>query len=129
MNLKALTRQFIRYIGVGGTAALIEWGSFYLCNYQLQFHYLLAVVVAFTLATGANYILSILFVFQRGRHSVRLEAFLVYLVSGVGLVLNMLFMWTMHGLLDIHAMAAKVIATGIVLIWNFSSRKLFIFKA
>ena len=128
MSLQTLSRQFIRYVAVGGTAALVEWISFYGCNYLLSLHYLLAVAIAFVLATGTNYALSILFVFTQGRHSIRLEAFLVYLVSGVGLLMNMVLMWGMHGLLDIHAMLSKIIATGIVLIWNFTSRKLFIFK-
>jgi putative flippase GtrA len=128
LPLSPLLRQFMRYVAVGGTAALVEWGSFYLCNYPLGLHYLLSVALAFILATGVNYLLSILFVFTRGRYSARLEALLVYFVSAVGLLLNMLLMWALHGLLDINAMIAKVIATGIVLIWNFTSRKVFIFR-
>lgn len=124
----ALARQFVRYVGVGGTAALVEWSSFYVCHYLIGIHYLVAVVLAFILATAANYLLSIVFVFTRGRHTPHVEAFLVYLVSGIGLLLNMLLMYLFHGVFLINAMMAKVAATGIVLIWNFTSRKVFIFK-
>jgi putative flippase GtrA len=53
---------------------------------------------------------------------------LVYFVSGIGLILNVLLMYFMHGMLHVPAMQAKVISTGIVFIWNFMSRRVFIFN-
>jgi len=119
--------QFIRYTGVGGTAAIVEWTSFAFLIGVVHFHYLAAVVGSFIVATAANYLLSIRFVFGRGRHSLHKEAFMVYMVSGVGLLLNMLLMWFFVGRLGIPAMTAKIIATGIVFFWNFGSRKMFVF--
>jgi len=132
MKLKSeiltLITQFMKYTAVGGTAALVEWSSFFIFHYKIELHYLIAVLCSFILATAVNYLLSIQFVFTRGKHAPHKEAFLVYLVSGVGLALNMGLMWWFVGILSFNAMISKVTATGIVLIWNFTSRKVFIFR-
>jgi len=126
--MQPLVLQFFRYVLVGGTAALVEWGSFFLFFYVVQIHYLLAVTGAFLLATGVNYVLSIKFVFSHGRFPVHKEAFFVYLLSAIGLILNLGLMWLFVGILSINPMFSKITSTGIVLIWNFTSRKVFIFR-
>lgn len=123
----AFVRQLFSYFIVGGVAALVEWSSFYFLNFIASLNYLLSVALAFLLATGVNYLLCIFFVFDRGRHPLHLESFLIYFVSGIGLLLNVLLMFGMHGMLHIPAMQAKIISTGLVFIWNFMSRKVFIF--
>jgi putative flippase GtrA len=120
--------QLVKYVGVGGSAALVEWSSFALLIGPAQLHYLAAVTVSFLTATAVNYVLSARFVFVRGRHPAHKELFLLYLVSAIGLVLNLLFMSFFVGHLSIHAMPAKIASTGMVFFWNFGSRKLWVFE-
>lgn len=121
--------QFMKYFMAGGAAAIVEWSVFWVSTARLGIHYLVAVVISFILATMVNYILSSRFVFGRSRRRQTVEVLLVYLVSAVGLGLNSLLMWILHGNLQLNAMFAKVISTGIVFLWNFSTRRWFIFQS
>lgn len=60
------------------------------------------------------------------------EVVLVFFVSAIGLGFNLLFMYLF---VDVFGMntnllkaAAKILSTGIVFIWNFLSRKLWIYR-
>jgi putative flippase GtrA len=126
--VKRTSLQLAKYVGVGGSAALVEWSSFALLIGLAHLHYLAAVTVSFFVATAVNYVLSARFVFVRGRHPVHKELFLLYLVSAIGLALNLILMSFFVGYLSIHAMPAKIASTGIVFFWNFGSRKLWVFE-
>jgi putative flippase GtrA len=125
---KKTTVQLFKYAGVGGMAALVEWTCFGLLIGPLRVHYLIAVVIGFTAATGVNYVLSSRFVFVRGRHRAHKELFLLYLVSAIGLFMNLILMSFFVGLLSLPAMPAKMAATGIVFFWNFTARKIWVFE-
>ncbi len=125
---KRTSIQLVKYVGVGGSAALVEWSSFALLIGAAHLHYLAAVTVSFLAATAANYALCTRFVFVRGRHPAHKELFLLYLVSAIGLVLNLILMSFFVGYLSVHAMQAKIASTGIVFFWNFGSRKLWVFE-
>ena len=126
--MKRTSIQLVKYVGVGGSAALVEWSSFALLIGPAHLHYLAAVAVSFLGATAVNYVLSARFVFVRGRHPAHKELFLLYLVSAIGLVLNLILMSFFVGYLSIHAMPAKIASTGIVFFWNFGSRKMWVFE-
>lgn len=119
--------QFVQYVGVGGTAAIVEWISFALFNNLLSLHYSYAVLLSFMVATTVNYFLCKKFVFNKGRYSLQTEALLLYLVSGLGLGLNLLFMWYFVGVKGFPAVPSKIFSTGIVFFWNFTARKMLIF--
>ena len=127
-------RQFISYFWVGGTAALVEWVTFYLLERFTGISYLLATVLAFVVSTTVNWILGRTFTFKESRYTEKRgkEFFLVFLVSAIGLGLNLLLMFFfVSGLgmdTDLLKTAAKVMSTGIVFIWNFLSRKLWIYR-
>jgi putative flippase GtrA len=93
-----------------------------------QIHHLAAVIISFIAATAVNYVLCTRFVFVRGRHPAHRELLLLYLVSAVGLMLNLLLMSLLVGLWSMRAVPAKIAATGIVFFWNFSARKMWVFE-
>ena len=116
------------YLFIGGTAALLEWGLFYGFNSRLGINYLVAAALAFALSTLYHYVLGNIFVFASGaRYGRKKELSLVFLVSAAGLLFNLLLMGLFVGLFAWNAMAAKVAASFIVVIWNYLSRKKWIF--
>jgi putative flippase GtrA len=125
---KRTSIQLLKYVGVGGSAALVEWSCFALLIGLAQLYYLAAAAVSFLISTAVNYVLSARFVFVRGRHPAHRELFLLYLVSAIGLLLNLLFMTFFVEYLSIHAMPAKIASTGMVFFWNFGARKLWVFE-
>ena len=57
--------QFARYLCVGGSAFLVDFGSLYLLTDFARLHYLLSAGVAFILGLVTNYLLSRVWVFDR----------------------------------------------------------------
>ena len=130
--------KIILYLFVGGTAALVEWGLFYLFFYYLLVGLGLSVDVltmvttalAFGLSTLYHYFLGNILVFDSGsKYDKSKELSLVFLVSIMGLVFNLVLMYVFVGLLSWQPMLAKVITSCIVVVWNYLSRKKWIFKS
>lgn len=127
-------KQFLSYFGVGGISALVEWCVFSLLEYLLDVPYLLATVLAFLVSTTVNWILGRTFTFRDSayREKKAKEAFLVFLVSAIGLVFNLILMYLFVELfgMDTNLLktAAKILATGLVFIWNFLSRKYWVYR-
>ncbi len=122
-----LTRLF-KYFFVGATAALVDWLLYWALVQYGAMHYLLAAMISFIAATAVNYILSIKWVFNSGRHNRYLEIGLVFFVSLIGLLFNEIFLYLFAGVFQVNYMLSKIVATGIVFYWNYSTRKKFIFK-
>lgn len=132
--------KIFMYLLVGGSAAVFEWILFYLffqglttvALFSLQTQTVLAATtLAFGTSTIYHYILCNRFVFDSGsRYHKGTELSLVFLVSAMGLGLNLLLMWifTSPVILGLNPMASKILASAIVTVWNYLSRKKWIFK-
>ena len=130
--------KIILYLFVGGTAALVEWGLFYLFFYYLLVGLglsvdvltMVATALAFGLSTLYHYFLGNILVFDSGsKYDKSKELSLVFLVSIMGLLFNLVLMYVFVGLLAWQPMLAKVITSCIVVVWNYLSRKKWIFKS
>ena len=117
-----------KYMVVGGISALIDWGFFALFLYVFGLHYLIAGTISFVLATGANYFLSVKFVFGAGRRKRAERIILLYVVSLVGIGFNLGMLTVGIDILHTHEMVSKVLATGMALGWNFAARYYFVFR-
>lgn len=117
--------QFIRYLFVGGFAAVVNMGSLFLLTELLRIHYLIANILGFLLGLVVNYILSRLLVFSKEKSNNQIFEFITYAIIGViGLGFDTLLMWLGTGIVGMYYMISKVISTGIVFIWNFVARKI-----
>ena len=121
--------NIIKYFFVGGVAAIVDISLFGLFAKYIGFNYLIVGFFTFIIATGVNYFLSIRYVFASGsKHSKRREISLVYLISTVGLGINLLALFICHDWLNIELMTSKVIATGFTFFWNYFLRKFVVFN-
>jgi putative flippase GtrA len=118
--------QFVRYLFVGGFAALVDTGCLYILHKHLGFHHLSAAAIGFLLGLITNYVISILWVFEsRGRIK---EEFTLFALIGIGgLMWTEVILWLSVEVAQISVMLAKGIALVLVLIWNFGMRKKFVF--
>lgn len=123
-------RQLCSYLVVGGTAALVEWLSFGISNEMLGIHYMIATVIAFIIATFVNWILGRVMTFRDSckDRGIWKDLLSVYSVSVFGLGFNMILMFIFVQKILLYAMPAKILATGLVFIWNFMARKILIYK-
>jgi putative flippase GtrA len=118
----------VRYFFVGSVSAAVDIGLFAIFAGYFGLTWWKVSIITFGLATFINYILSVRFVFESGvRHNKRTEVAAVYAVSLFGLVVNQLALYILISFLFWNLVAAKIFATGMVFLWNYFSRKYFIF--
>jgi putative flippase GtrA len=122
----SIVQKFARYFLVGGASAVVDY-SIFAALFYLGLHYLAAAAISFVVAVAFNYVLSIRFVFQTGRHSKHREILLIYLVSGVGIALNLAILAGVVEWAGLHPLIGKLVGTAAVLGWNFTARHFWIF--
>ena len=128
MNNK-LFAQIIIFGFVGGTSFLIDAGILFLLTEFAGVHYLISGAISFTASVIYNYILSIKWVFDAKEDVNKVQELAVFIgLSVIGLGLNQLFMWLFVDIFHIYYMLSKIIATAIVMVYNFVTRKIFIEK-
>lgn len=116
------------YLMIGGTAALIEWIGFYFLDNYVGMHYLLATALAFAFSTLCHYIMGNILVFTSGvRYGRKKEVSLVFLVSVIGLLFNLALMGLFVTIMGWPSMFSKMLASAIVVVWNYLARKKWIF--
>lgn len=129
-QVQSIPLSFFTYFVVGGIAAVVDIGGFMLLTGPFHIVWFWAALCSFLAAVAVNYFLSIRFVFASGvRFSRNAEMALVLLVSAVGLVLNEIVLWALIERIGAARLLAKLIATGVVFLWNYGSRASFIFRA
>lgn len=115
-------KEFMRFCLVGGFTFVIDYGLLYLLTEHLGVNYLLSSGAAFTIAVIINYILCLLFVFNGGKSGLRQLSLFIY-ASMAGLLLNQLCMWLLVEVFAFYYLAAKIIATAVVTLWNYVTKK------
>lgn len=127
-QVQRVSLKLVRYFLVGGAAATVDIGIFFLFAKLLGFNYFLVGCLGFLLATAVNYALSIRLVFRSGvRFTKKTELIFVYLVSLVGLFLNQLILFALVEVVGTELMLSKLTATACVFVWNFAARNFFVF--
>ncbi|GAB6059900.1 hypothetical protein JCM31598_30170 [Desulfonatronum parangueonense] len=127
--LQVFDFRVIRYFFVGGIAAVVDIGLFFVFAKILGFNYLIVGAAAFTVAAVVNYMLSIRLVFVSGtRFCKEKEFFWVYIISFIGLLFNQIILFIAIEFLDMEMMISKMVAIGMVFTWNYLARKHFVFK-
>lgn len=120
--------KIVRYFVVGGMAAIVDIGVFFLFTSILNIGWFQSALGSFILATAVNYFLSIKYVFKSGvRFQKHHEVLLIFLVSGTGLVINQLILWLLIENMSVNMLASKVTATTLLFIWNYGLRKTVVF--
>jgi putative flippase GtrA len=126
MNKNNIKDLFL-YLVVGGVATIAEWAVFFVLI-RCSLHYAAATAIAYILSTFVNWVMGRLLVFKESKGSVLKEILSIYLVSVVGLLLNVLIMWVAVDLLSLGEGISKIGATGMVFFFNFLVRKLLIYR-
>jgi putative flippase GtrA len=120
--------QLLRYAFVGGLAFVVDFGSLYVLTDCLGVYYLHSAALAFLVGLTTNYLLSVLWVFQKRTFQNRFVEYMIFGLLGVlGLVLNQGLMYFLTEDVRCHYLFSKMLATGLVFLWNFGSRKLILF--
>ena len=140
--MNKLLAQILKFAVVGGISFVVDFLVYTIMCNVLHIHYIIAGVAGFTVSVVVNYILSMKFVFVSKDDMKKDKEFVIFVVlSLIGMLLNsvllyicidgiyMHWMWLKQVLpIDWMNIVAKVIATGIVMVYNFVTRKIFLEK-
>lgn len=122
-KLRPLLAQFGRFLVVGGISFSVDFGLFTVL-YGLGVPHLIASATSFSTSVVLNYILSRRYVFEAQENVSVLKEFTLYvLLNIVALGLNTLILYVCADLAGMSPFLGKILATAIVLIYNFISRK------
>lgn len=138
--MKKLINQIMKFGIVGALAFVIDYGVYVLLANGLQINYLIANIFGFTLSLIFNYLMSMKFVFERKEDTDKRKEFITFtILSLIGLGINELIIFgCVDGVylnsaflqekidIGLAKQAGKIVATGIVMVYNFISRKIFI---
>lgn len=125
--MKHLIAQFMKFGVVGAVAFVIDYGLLALLTEVFGVNYLASATVSFTASVVFNYVASMRYVFTHKEGMSRRREFVIFVVlSVVGLGINNACMWAGVELFGIHYLLTKIVATAIVMVWNFVTRKIFL---
>lgn len=120
--------QFFRYTIVGSVAFVFDFLTLFVLTEYFELYYLFSTAIGFFVGLTTNYILSILWVFEKRLFSSKYLEFLLFTLIGlIGLILNELFIWSFTEIIGIHYLWSKIISTVLVYFWNFLVRKFVLF--
>lgn len=126
--MKKLIIQLVKFSVVGVIATLIDLAVLMVLKELMQVEVLVASAVAFSVSVTANYILSMLFVFE-SRGNSKVKEFLIFVALSIGgLLLNQLIMWIGTEIMTAYYLWAKIFALVFVPVYNFVTRKIFLEK-
>lgn len=122
-----LINKIVRFIIVGGIATIIDFGFLYVFKEFLNFNVIIANTLSFIISVTYNYIASVTWVFDIDINRNKKIQFILFIIfSAIGLIINNLILHVLTDIISIHYLISKVIATGIVMVFNFITRKLFL---
>ena len=124
---KKLLLQMLKFLVVGGLAFVIDYVTLIICKEVFKMNVLVSAAIAFTVSVIFNYILSVKWVFDVDKNKSEKKNFITFIIfSVIGLGLTELIMWFGVDILKISYLIVKIIATAIVMVFNFVTRKLFL---
>lgn len=121
--------QIFKFVIVGGIATIIDWIIYYLFYKILNFDPLVANIFSFSVSVIYNYVASVKWVFIVNKSKTKKKMFIEFMIfSIIGFILTELLLWLFIDLINMNEMISKIVATIIVMIFNFITRKIFLEK-
>ena len=126
---KTIIEQLFKFWIVGLISFGIDYGLLFLFTEWGGVDYLISGGISFGVSVVVNYLLSMRFVFEPREGVSKAREFSVFLLLSIsGLLLTEMLMWYSVERLHFHYLFSKIVVTGIVMVYNFVTRKIFIEK-
>lgn len=116
-------KEMLRFAVSGGAGFVVDYGIMVALKELLGVNYLWASGISFTVSVVVNYLICVFWVFKGAKNTGGRATFSFIASSVVGLGLNQLIMWVMVDILQVYYMLAKIVATGLVMVWNYIMKR------
>ncbi len=121
-----ILKQFIKFSGVGVVGTAVQYATLFLLVQFAGVYPVLASTAGFVLGAFVNYYLNYIFTFRSSKsHFEAMPKF--FTVATVGLLLNAMIMEFFISFFGLPYIIAQLIATALVLLWNFSANRMWTF--
>lgn len=125
--MRQLVAQFMKFGMVGALAFAIDFGVMVALTELASLDPVVSATVSFIVSVLFNYAASMRYVFKhRVGMSRRRELAIFVALSVVGLGINDALMWAGTELAAFDYRLVKIVATAVVMVWNFVTRKIFL---
>lgn len=124
---KILILKFLKFCVVGFSGMVVDFGVTWLCKEKFDWNKYVSNSLGFILAATNNYLWNRLWTFQSTNTNIPVEYGKFFLISIIGLGINNLVVYLLHGKLKLNFYLAKIFAIGVVTIWNFTMNYFFTF--
>lgn len=119
--------QIFRFGIVGVVATVIDFIFLYLFKEICNFNVVVANTLSFVISVLYNYWASLTFVFDVNEEKSKSRNFVIFIIcSVIGLGINDLIVWIVTDMLNVYYMVSKILATVVVMVFNFVTRKKFL---
>lgn len=116
-----MIKQIIKFCLTGSLCTVIDFGVLFVLTEQIGLSYAISNIISVSLSIIVNYILSKIIVFN---FSNTLRNFVVFIIlSIVGLIINESLIILCVNVFTIDYKVGKIIATGVVMCFNYLTRK------
>lgn len=119
--------KFIKFGLVGVTGLIVDFGITWLLKEKLKLNKYVANSAGFMCAVLNNFVLNRIWTFESSDPGIALQFGKFLLVALIGLALNNGIIYLTSDRRGVPFYGAKLIATGIVMLWNFGANWLFTF--
>lgn len=120
--------KFIKFGIVGVSGIVVDFGTTWLLKEQLRLNKYIANSAGFACAVVSNYFLNRLWTFHSADPHVGIQFAKFTIVALIGLGMNNAIIYYLTERQSVKFYASKLVATGVVMLWNFGANYLFTFK-
>ena len=128
LHNQTLIERFLKFCLVGGSGVVVDFGITYLAKEFLKLNKYVANSLGFICAATSNYILNRTWTFGSSDPDIAMQYFRFFGFSLIGLAINNLVIYLLHGRVKWNFYIVKLIATCVVTFWNFSMNYIFTFQ-
>jgi putative flippase GtrA len=119
--------KFIKFCAVGLSGMIIDFGITWLLKEKIRVNKYIANSTGFILAATSNYIWNRIWTFQSENNHIATEYLFFIVISLTGLVINNLLVYFFSDKIKLNFYLSKLIAVGVVTLWNFIMNSLITF--
>jgi len=124
---KIIFLKFIKFCVVGFSGIFVDFGTTWLLKEKIKINKYLANSSGFILAASSNYLWNRIWTFKSHNTQIGTEYLSFIAISILGLGFNNLIIWFLSDKLKWNFYLSKIIAIGIVTVWNFGMNFLITF--
>ena len=121
--------QFIKFCVVGASGMAVDFGITFLGKEKLRLNKYVANSLGFISAASTNYVLNRLWTFHSRDPQVARQYMQFIGISAIGLLINNLIIYLLNDRARVGFYLSKLIAIGVVTLWNFFMNYFFTFTS